>query len=115
MDKHVFHPQLVRADGIGGSPDLNCKGCHGTHEVKTSSSPSSPTNFTNSTNYCGKCHTKEKEDHLKSVHFVQLQKNNPKAPTCIYCHSNKVTPKLETGFGNFKEKSRDTMFGLSLE
>jgi len=91
LDKHKFHPQIVQANGIGGTPDVSCKGCHGTHEVKTKYSPSSPTHFTNSTNYCGKCHTSEKEQHIKSVHFVELQHNNPNAPTCIYCHSHPVT------------------------
>lgn len=91
LEKHKFHPQIIQANGTSGAPDVNCKGCHGTHEVKTKFSPSSPTHFTNSTNYCGKCHTKEKEQHLKSVHFVELQHNNPNAPTCIFCHSRPVT------------------------
>jgi len=103
MDKHIFHPQIAMADGVGGSPDVNCKGCHGHHEVKTSQSPSSPINFLNSTNYCGKCHTKEKEDHLKSVHYVQLQRNNPNAPTCIYCHSNKLTPNWKLDMATLKK------------
>ena len=114
MDKHIFHPQLAMADGVGGSPDLNCKGCHGTHEIKTSKSPTSPTNFFNSTNYCGKCHTKEREDHLKSVHFVQLQKNNPDAPTCIYCHSHKVTPNWKLDMATLKKNQEDLCLGCHL-
>lgn len=92
LDKHIFHPQLAQANGINGTPDVNCKGCHGTHEIRTKDSPSSPINFANSINYCGKCHVREKEQHMKSVHMVQLQKNNPNAPTCIFCHSYALTP-----------------------
>lgn len=92
VDKHKFHPQIVQANGINGTSDVNCKGCHGTHEIKTKDSPSSPINFMNSITYCGKCHTLEKDQYYKSVHNVQLQKNNPDAPTCIYCHSYELTP-----------------------
>lgn len=95
LEKHPFHPQLAMANGVSGTPDLNCKGCHGHHDVKTSSSPSSPTNFMNSTYYCGKCHTAEKSQHMKSVHMVELNKNNPKAPTCIFCHSNPITSNFK--------------------
>jgi hypothetical protein len=91
LEKHLFHPQIVQANGYSGSPDVNCKGCHGTHEVMTKTSPTSPTHFANSTNYCGKCHEKEKKQHVKSDHFVEIQHHNPNAPTCIYCHTQKVT------------------------
>lgn len=97
VSKHKFHPQMLKATGIGGRDDINCKNCHGYHNVSSPKSPSSRTNFINSTQFCGSCHTKEKDLHIKSEHYVMLKKNNPNAPTCIFCHQKEITPgfKLE--------------------
>ena len=92
ISKHQFHPQMKFASGTGGNNDVNCKKCHGYHNVESPKNPSSPTHFTNSTNFCGTCHKKEKEDHLNSEHHVELSKNNPNAPTCIFCHQKPITP-----------------------
>lgn len=89
---HLFHPTMKRAIGTGGTLDVNCKNCHGYHNVLSPKNPKSPTHFTNSTNFCGNCHKKEKEDHIKSQHFVELSHNNPNAPTCIFCHQKPITP-----------------------
>ena len=92
VDNHRFHPQIERASGLGGSPDVNCKGCHGDHNVQSPSSSNSELHFTNSTEFCGKCHASEKKKHLQSMHFVELSHDNPNAPTCIYCHQKPITP-----------------------
>lgn len=91
LTKHQFHPQIKFANGTGGKEDVNCKNCHGYHNVQSPKNPNSPTNFINSTNFCGNCHKKEKNDHLKSVHHLELSKNNPNAPTCIFCHQKPIT------------------------
>lgn len=93
-EKHTFHTQFKNAAKFD-SPDLNCKSCHGTHNVVSPKNPSAPMHFTKSTEFCGKCHTDVKKHHLESQHFVQLQKHDPNAPTCIYCHKNPVTLKSE--------------------
>lgn len=89
---HLFHPSMKFANGTGGREDVNCKNCHGYHNVLSPKDPNSVTHFVNSTNFCGACHKKEKEEHLKSQHFVEINKNNPNAPTCIFCHQRPVTP-----------------------
>ncbi|PKL85406.1 MAG: hypothetical protein CVV22_08330 [Ignavibacteriae bacterium HGW-Ignavibacteriae-1] len=88
---HRFHPQMVGSKGTEGSPNVNCKGCHGTHDVSSPKDPTSPKHFANSTQYCGKCHADILADHLQSEHHVEVEHNNPNAPTCIYCHSRPIT------------------------
>ncbi|OGU58830.1 MAG: hypothetical protein A2X64_09480 [Ignavibacteria bacterium GWF2_33_9] len=115
LEKHPFHPQLALADGMGGTPDVNCKGCHGNHQVRTKNSPTSPTNFMNSTEYCGKCHKKEKELHIKSDHYFQLNKNNPQAPTCIYCHTKAVTKNFKVSAVQLKKNQEDLCLSCHLD
>jgi hypothetical protein len=115
LEKHPFHPQLSLSNGTGGSPDMNCKTCHGNHDVKTKDSPSSPTNFMNSTNYCGKCHTKEKSQHLKSTHMVELYRHNPKAPTCIFCHRNPVTANFKLSQVELKRNQQKLCLSCHLD
>ncbi|MDQ1266169.1 MAG: hypothetical protein QG635_1321, partial [Bacteroidota bacterium] len=89
-DKHLFHPDMLKIGAKKGEYS-NCKKCHGTHEIISFKSFESQTHFTNSTNFCGVCHKDEKNDHLESQHFVELNKNNNIAPTCIFCHSYPIT------------------------
>lgn len=90
-EDHKFHPQMKMASGTGGSKNVNCKGCHGTHQISSPSDPNSEHNFLNSTEFCGNCHADIKANHMASVHMIELQHNNPNAPTCIYCHQNDIT------------------------
>ncbi|MFA5512949.1 MAG: cytochrome c3 family protein [Candidatus Kapaibacterium sp.] len=90
---HKFHPQMLGADGKGGSADVNCKGCHGTHEIISKKTPGSEFHFTKSTEFCGRCHPKIMQEHLVSEHFVELSHDNPNAPTCINCHSEPITKR----------------------
>lgn len=89
--KHLFHPQMVKASGMSGSADVNCKGCHGTHNVESPKSPGSKFYFTKLTEACGNCHEKEKAEHLQSEHYFALANNNPNVPTCMFCHSQPIT------------------------
>lgn len=91
--EHKFHPQMLGANGVGGSADVNCKGCHGTHNVVSKKSPTSEFHFTKSTEFCGRCHPKVMQEHLVSEHFVEVSHENPNAPTCIYCHSQPITKR----------------------
>ncbi len=88
--QHEFHPQMSKEKNKS-SDDKNCKNCHGYHDVMSPKNPKAKTSFANSAEFCGKCHNKELEQHLVSEHAVMISKNNPNAPTCIYCHSNPIT------------------------
>ncbi len=104
---HIFHPSMQFANGTGGNDDINCKKCHGYHNVLSPRNPLSKTHFTQSTEFCGSCHKKEKEEHLKSQHFVELNKNNPNAPTCIYCHQKPITHKHISDLVQLKLKQEE--------
>ncbi len=67
--KHPFHSQILKSNGMGGSPDQSCKNCHGTHGVIPPSSPKSPWNSKNLVNSCGNCHSDKKEEYVKSIHY----------------------------------------------
>ena len=88
---HLFHPQMVKTQGVGGSPDVKCKGCHGSHNVESTKTPTSKFFFTKLTETCGNCHKKEKALHMQSQHYFELNKNNPDVPTCMFCHKNPIT------------------------
>lgn len=93
-NQHLFHPQFKKTNLSLDNllkPNLNCKGCHGTHDVVSPKSPNSKTNFVNSTNFCGTCHKQQKEQHLQSEHAVEIKKNNPNSPTCLFCHKQPLT------------------------
>jgi hypothetical protein len=89
--KHKFHPGMQFAGINSIKPEYNCKNCHGTHSITSPKNPNSITHFTKSTNFCGNCHKEQKESHLKSVHSFEYEKNNPNAPTCIFCHNQPIT------------------------
>ncbi|MFP4544694.1 MAG: cytochrome c3 family protein [Candidatus Kapaibacterium sp.] len=92
QESHRFHPQITnQATGVGGSPDVNCKGCHGTHEIKDPNDPKVGMNFYNSVDFCGKCHSDIKMEHMQSVHYTEVQHDNPNAPTCMFCHNKPIT------------------------
>lgn len=94
IKNHIFHPQFKQTKTFD-KPGVDCKACHGTHTIISPKNPNSNLHFTNSTNFCGSCHQEYKEQHIKSEHFVQLQKHEPNAPTCIYCHRQPITAKKE--------------------
>jgi len=41
---------------------------------------------------CGQCHEYQYEQHLQSVHGVQLTQGNPDVATCTDCHSHERNP-----------------------
>src|SRR3989339_243133 len=100
--KHIFHHAMGKPKPGTNKAYFNCKGCHGNHEVSSYKSAFSKTHFTNSTSFCGTCHKDEKEAHVQSQHYVELNKNNPNAPTCIYCHSKPVTKAGEQDLAKLK-------------
>ncbi len=85
--KHAFHPNMVRATGTNGTPDISCKTCHGRHDVVSSEVPGSKFSKGMQTQTCGKCHADAQHDFLTSAHAKALSENAPGAPTCVTCHS----------------------------
>ncbi len=63
---HTFHPQMVKADGMGGTPDVSCKNCHGTHNVSPIANPDGKWNKKNLIESCGNCHKEAKDKFVLS-------------------------------------------------
>ena len=87
--KHSFHPQMIKANGINGSADVNCKGCHGTHDIISPKVPGSKFYKTNLVNVCGNCHNDEKDKFETSAHANGLRERVEGAPNCFTCHKHK--------------------------
>ncbi len=86
--KHSFHPQMVKANGKGGNPDVSCKQCHGTHDVVSPKVPGSKFHETNIVAACGACHEGLKHTFESSAHAKALAANVKGAPNCLTCHNN---------------------------
>ena len=94
--KHAFHPQMAKATGTDGKPDVSCKGCHGRHDVLAVNNPKARTNPANQPNLCGTCHTAERATFLASAHGQALKASIKGAPSCVPCHINDIT-KIRPG------------------
>ncbi len=89
--KHPFHPQMLKADGISGGKDVNCKYCHGTHDVISPKSPKSKYSKANLNEFCGTCHKENFKSYSESDHAVSFKEGEASAPDCITCHKNQIT------------------------
>ncbi len=97
--KHRFHPQIVRASGTNGRPEISCKQCHGTHDVVSPKIPRSKFHSGNLVQSCGSCHESVKTTFVHSSHAKALSDGIKGAPNCITCHQNPIvraTPDLDS-------------------
>ena len=88
--KHSFHPQLLKANGMNGSPDMSCKNCHGTHDIASPKNPDSKWGKNNLVNSCGKCHSSEVKQYTQSLHYQGFKNKVAGAPYCLTCHKYSV-------------------------
>lgn len=65
----------------------NCVSCHGVHDIKSRVQVGSKIGEMNIPNTCGECHTKEKEEYQKSIHWLYVKKGVKYSPNCNDCHS----------------------------
>ncbi len=87
---HAFHPQMVKANGISGTPDISCKNCHGTHNVEPVTKPGAKWSKQNLVESCGKCHQDQKEKFVLSEHAKAFAEGVEGAPNCISCHQSSI-------------------------
>ena len=88
--KHLFHPQILNSNGIGGPADVNCKNCHGTHYIISPTAPGSKFYKANIVDACGSCHKDEKAKFETSAHANGLREKILGAPNCLTCHKNPI-------------------------
>ena len=88
---HAFHPQMARATGTDGSPDVSCKSCHGTHNVVSPSNPGSTFHASRISETCGTCHDPVRDAFIHSAHATARLEGVEGTPTCLTCHQNDLT------------------------
>ncbi len=110
--KHAFHPQMMKATGRNGTPDISCKGCHGTHDVISPKNPEAKTAPARQPDFCGKCHTTQKKVFSESSHGQALRAEVKGAPNCLACHQNDLT-KVRPGRDSAQVKIAQEKFCLS--
>jgi cytochrome b subunit of formate dehydrogenase len=110
--KHAFHPQMMRATGRNGTPDISCKSCHGTHDVVSPNDPASRTSPAKQPEFCGKCHATERKAFSESAHGHALGAGTKGAPNCVACHRNDLT-KIRPGRDSVQVKIAQEKFCLS--
>ncbi|HEY5616059.1 MAG TPA: cytochrome b/b6 domain-containing protein, partial [Bacteroidota bacterium] len=96
--KHAFHPQMMRATGKNGAPDVSCKQCHGTHDVVSPKVPGSKFHSTQLTESCGTCHAEVQHTFATSAHAKAFAEGVKGAPNCLTCHQSafsKIHPEKD--------------------
>jgi cytochrome b subunit of formate dehydrogenase len=80
-----IHGRLLRE-----APEKNpptCTNCHDYHAIYLMSDPRSTFNKLNRPKTCGKCHTREKDKYLQSIHWQAVEHGYFESPVCNDCHS----------------------------
>jgi len=68
--------------------NATCYNCHDAHYVYPTGSVTRAEWRLNIPNICGKCHVKERDEYVTSVHGREvMEKHNPKAAICSDCHT----------------------------
>ena len=68
--------------------NATCYNCHDAHYVYPKGSAERAEWRLNIPNACGKCHSKERDEYVTSVHGKEvMEKHNPKAAICSDCHT----------------------------
>jgi formate dehydrogenase gamma subunit len=106
--KHLFHPQILNANGTESTPGVSCINCHGNHYVQSPKKDGSKWNAKNLTKSCRSCHEPITEEFEKSEHNKAVLNNLAFAPNCLSCHKNPVarihTPEDSLKVKIFQEK-----------
>jgi cytochrome b subunit of formate dehydrogenase len=92
-----IHGRMLVAHGLLVAP--SCVDCHGkSHAIYEKENELSTVSPARVATTCGRCHGGPKERYLTSVHGIELEKGNPKAPTCPTCHSAHSIVEAGDGF-----------------
>jgi len=88
--KHLFHPQILNANGTEDTPGVSCINCHGNHYVQSPKKADSKWNGKNLTESCITCHESITKEYEKSEHYKAVLEDLAFAPNCLSCHKNPV-------------------------
>ena len=83
---HSVHAQPNKLDGT--KVNATCVDCHEAHNIGTLGSQQRAEHRLKNPEVCGRCHEKEKEAYLESVHGkAVMEKKDAKAAVCSDCHT----------------------------
>lgn len=82
--QNSVHGRRIQADPE--SKAATCTDCHGHHLILPALNPQAPLNVLNIPVTCGKCHEHAKEEYLKSIHWISLERGRQESPVCTDCH-----------------------------
>jgi len=68
-----------------------CVDCHGGHQVGGVGDISSQVGRNSIADTCGRCHSRQAQEYVASVHGGALLNRNPDVPTCATCHPEHVS------------------------
>ncbi len=83
---HSIHAKPNKLDGT--KTNATCVDCHEAHNIGTLGSEQRAEHRLKNPDVCGRCHEKQKEAYLGSVHGkAWAEKKDPKTAVCSDCHS----------------------------
>lgn len=100
IDQMLYYRDSYHGKALarGDSRVAVCSDCHGAHGIQPPKQPLSPVNPLNIPDTCGRCHADAElmqsyginpnviQDYKSGIHYENLLKGNPNAPTCTTCH-----------------------------
>ncbi len=101
-----IHARARETAGCTSAP-LTCYTCHGAHTIQPLAAPDSAVARSRITETCGRCHARERESYLQSVHARALAGGSSLAPTCTSCHG--VHRILAAGAGDARTSARNVI------
>ena len=89
-----IHARAKEKAGLIGAP--GCADCHGKHDVKPHTDAASRVYRPRIPETCGSCHAGIKEKFDVGVHAAMLKRGDPKAPSCVDCHTAHTIQRADT-------------------
>jgi cytochrome b subunit of formate dehydrogenase len=88
--KHLFHPQILNANGTENTRGTQCVSCHGKHNIQSPNKKGTKWSKEKIPESCGICHKDKRNDYLLSNHYEALEKGMKGAPNCLSCHESRL-------------------------
>lgn len=100
----------AKAIAAGNDKAAVCSNCHGAHDILPSNDANSPISRAHIHTTCGKCHEKEMNEFVRSIHGKAIEAGIKDAPTCTDCHGEHdiEPPKSDASPVAAKSVSRST-------
>jgi hypothetical protein len=89
-----IHARARERSGLNVAP--SCASCHGKHDIRGKDDPKSRVAHIQVPATCGTCHEGVTARFDKSVHAAAMKNGNPRAPSCVTCHTAHRIQRVDT-------------------